>query len=120
MPDLQRDSVELILRRLKRQSAEHAALPIIQLLGPDGPSKQLIAVHVANALGLHAYRLPVALLPGNAAEIETLARLWQRESLLMPIALYLDASGAEGDADHGSQNLNRLLERMNGVVFLAA
>jgi hypothetical protein len=116
LPASQRSSVELILRQLK-QTTEHQRAPIIQLLGPDGPSKRLVASHAANALGLRAYQLPVALLPGQA-EIETLARLWQRESLLMPIALYLDASGTEGDAGHGVQALTRLLERLYGVVFL--
>ena len=117
LPLSQRSGVELILRALKQRAGDHS-LPVIQLLGPDGLSKQLVAGHAAHALGLRTYRLPTALLPGQAAEIETLARLWQRESLLMPIALYLDASGAEGDAPDHVQALNRLLERLHGVVFL--
>jgi hypothetical protein len=118
LPVSQRSGVESILRHLK-QTAGHEGLPIIQLLGPDGPSKQLIAGCVAKELGRHVYRLPVALLPAQAAEIETLARLWQRESLLLPIALYLDATDAKGDADHGIQPVSRLLDRLGGVVFLA-
>ena len=117
LPLSQRSSVEIILRELKQGAGDHS-VPVIQLLGSDGLSKQLVAGHAAHALGLRAYRLPMALLPGHAGEIETLARLWQRESLLMPIALYLDASGAEGDAVDHVQALNRLLERLPGVVFI--
>jgi hypothetical protein len=84
LPDSQGSSVELILRHLK-QTTEHQSTPIIQLLGPAGSSKQLIASHAAHALGLRLYRLPVTLLPGQAGEIENLARLWQRENQLMPI-----------------------------------
>jgi hypothetical protein len=117
LPASQRSGVDSILHHFK-QTPGHEGLPIIQLLGPDGSSKQLIAGYVAKELGLHAYRLPVTLLPVQAAEIETLARLWQRESLLLPLALYLDADGVDGDVDHGKQTLIRFLGRLGGVVFL--
>ena len=80
LPLSQQSSVNSILRRL-RQTAGDQSVPVIQLLGPDGSSKQLIASHAAHALGLRAYRLPVALLPGQAGEIENPgAALAARES----------------------------------------
>lgn len=119
VPPSQQSSVETIVRRLKQVPAGQN-LPVVQLLGADAPSKQLVAAHSAGALGLRVYRLSAALLPTQAAELETLARLWQRESLLLPLALYLDAMGSEIDAPQAglASPVNRLLARLGGVVFL--
>jgi hypothetical protein len=116
LPPSHRDTVETIIRNLKQVDASRS-LPIVQLLGPDAASKQLVAGEVANSVGLQLYRLPAMLLP-QAADIETLARLWQRESLLLPLALYLDTLGYGSEG--ASSQVTRLLERMEGAVFLDA
>jgi hypothetical protein len=119
LPPSQQSVVETIVHRLEQVPAGQN-LPVIQLLGADAPSKQLVATHVAAALGLQVYRLSAELLPVQASELETVARLWQRESLLLPIALYLDALGSEIDASQASQAapVSRLLTRLGGVNFL--
>ncbi len=94
------------------------SLPVIQLLGPDKYSKQLIASQAALSLGLHLYRMPGDLLPANAVELDDLVKLWERERFLLPICLYIDAvddsSGHEGHAT----SLNRFLARSQGIFFL--
>ena len=121
LPPSHRDAVDTIIRRLKLVDANRS-LPIVQLLGADAASKQLVAGEVANSIGVQLYRLPAMLLPTQAADIETLARLWQRESLLLPLALYLDTLGTSAElASSGpSSPVTRLLERMEGAVFLDA
>jgi hypothetical protein len=114
LPPSQRAAAETIVRGL-RSAAATERLPIIQLIGPDAPSKQLVACQAAAALGLHLYRLPSELLPGQTGELELLDRLWQRESMLLPIALYLDAQRAETGA---ATALGRLLSRAGGLIFL--
>jgi hypothetical protein len=108
--------VERVVSELKQASAT-SRLPIVQLLGPDAPSKQLVARHAADALGMHMYRLPSELLPNQAADLERMARLWQRESILIPIALYLDAGDTR---THEGQPLPaaRFLARSNGLFFV--
>ncbi len=86
LPPSQQAMVATILQHLK-QASPTQLLPVIQLLGTDKQSKQLIAWHTAATLGVHLYRLPVGLLPTQITELETFIRLWQRESLLLPIAL---------------------------------
>ncbi|MGD1992200.1 MAG: ATP-binding protein [Anaerolineae bacterium] len=98
--------------------------PFIQLVGPDSLSKQLVAGHAAMSLGLDLYRMPAELLPERPAELETLVRLWQRESILMPVALYLDAQEADGEASReedrrGEPPIHRFLSRNPGLVFLS-
>src|SRR5215813_6810695 len=90
LPASQQLTVDSIVHYLK-QTASHQGPPVIQLLGADASSNRFIAGRAAGALGLQAHRLPAALLPTQAGEIENLARIWQRESLLLPIALFIDA-----------------------------
>ncbi|MEU0436542.1 ATP-binding protein [Streptomyces sp. NPDC006290] len=97
-------------------------LPVIQLLGADSESKQSVAAQSAAQLGLLLYRLPTGLLPGPTAELESIARLWQREALLLPLALYLDADDTElvGTADDARDRLvGRFLQRSGGPCFVA-
>ena len=113
--------VDAIVRHVER-SGSTGLSPTIQLLGSDGVSKQAVArcTAAAAALQLQVYRLPVDLLPTQPGDLDTLARLWERESRLLPIALYLDAgdwnNGSNGDGHTAS--LQRFLARSDGLFFV--
>ena len=103
--------------------------PVVHLLGADSESKLVLAGHLCLGLGLKQYRLPVELLPTHPADLDLMARLWQRECLLSPVALYLDArdlatpvNAAEGMPDRfsdtGLHTLRHFLSRISGAVFL--
>ncbi|MGH9848972.1 MAG: ATP-binding protein [Blastocatellia bacterium] len=122
LPPSQQKAVETIARQIEL-ATKTERLPIIQLLGGDASSKQLIAWRAAAALGLHLYRLPSEWLPTHAAELETLARFLSRESILSPVAFYLDAfegreQSAEPAAGGQPSSLNRFLARCEGLFFL--
>ncbi len=119
LPASQQAAAETILRQLQHAATAQRA-PVIQLVGPDSPSKQLVARQTAVELGLHLYRLPADTLPVPAGELETLARLWQRESVLLPIALYLDAHDVDGGSasDGHSLSLHRFVSRSSTLIFL--
>ncbi len=95
--------------------------PVIQLVGSDSGSKQIIAQQAANDLGLLLYRLPVPLLPTLASDLDPLVRLWQRETVLLPLALYLEVpdTAQESDPQAESTSLSRFLVRHQGVTFVA-
>ncbi len=92
--------------------------PVVQLLGPAAASKQLVARRVAASFGLTVYRLAAALLPTGPAELENLARLWQREAMLSPAALYLDADDVDAVAP-GAPPVEAFLGRLPTPAFLA-
>ena len=119
LPPSHREAVDVIVRRLKQVDANRS-LPVVQLLGADTTSKQLVGAEAAHSVGLHLYRLPTMLLPTQASDVETLTRLWQRESLLLPLGLYIDAQAAGSEASSPGQAspVTRLLERLEGAVFL--
>jgi hypothetical protein len=118
-PPSHAQTVETVLHRFKQAGSERS-LPVVQLLGSDPASKQLVASDVAGFIGMRLYRLSSTLLPAQTGDLEALARLWQRESMLLPLALYLDASEISADtAGPGhSSPVSRLLERSEGVIFL--
>jgi len=114
----QGEAVEAMLKRWQQQNAEPGLLPVVQLVGADPISKQLVAGHTAAQLGRRLYRLPVESLPAAPADLEFLARLWQREGRLMPVALYLDADDLDGRGAESISALSRFLSRSDGVFFL--
>ena len=119
LPPSQQTVVETIIQQLG-QTHRGQGLPVIQLVGADSLSKQLVAQQVAAQMDRYVYRLPVELLPIQASELETVARLWHRESLLLPLALYLDAQEADGKVNMEGQALplHRFLNRSGGLLFL--
>jgi hypothetical protein len=119
LPPSQQAAVEQIVDSMKKLTPGQTP-PAVQLLGADSVSKQLVAAHAALELGLRVYRLPAALLPNPAGDLDALGRLWQRESLLSPLALYVDglASDAEQPSAGQGSPVHRLLARMAGVVFV--
>ena len=107
----QQQQAETIVAHLRTATQ---GLPIIHLLGADTVSKRAVAQRAARMVGLTVYRLAADVLPTAWAELETLARLYQRESVLLPIALYIDAQ----DSDKELPTVARFLARMSGLVFL--
>lgn len=92
--------------------------PVIQLTGVDLISKQQVARHLLSRLEWQGFRTSGELLPAATGEIETIARLWHRESTLLPLALYLEIS----DTDEGNRpaeiQLNRFLACCGTLTFL--
>jgi hypothetical protein len=113
-PSLQA-TLDTIATRLARTPG---AAPLVQLVGPDSSSKRLVVRRAASALGLHAYRLPASVLPTASGDVDALARLWQRESLLLPLLLYVDAHEADKPGEPVSAPVTRFLARLDGATFL--
>jgi len=102
-----------------RQTGTQPMAPVAQLLGNDAVGKLMIAACAAAEMGRRLYRLAADALPGQPADLEVLARLWQRESVLLPIALYIDAQELDASDAHAAA-VRRLLARSDGLFMLAA
>ena len=118
LPPSQQHAVAAIVRYWQ-QAVRSSSFPLIQLVGPDAPSKQLVAYHTARIVAGHLYRIPLELLPTQPTELVHLARLWQRESRLLPLALYLDAQEIDLASPEGQAlALSRFLAHSKGFFFL--
>ncbi len=94
---------------------------VIHLIGSNELSKQSIALAACSQLGLKIFRLPFQLIPDQVAEVDFLVRLWQRESVLLPIAVYIDLQGIDLAAS-GSDRLvilNKFLLSRFGTLFVS-
>lgn len=114
LPPSQHQIVDTIIANLKF-SNDWSQIPVIELLGRDSASKRQVAGIVSAALGLDLKTISFRVLPDHTGDFETFTRLWNRESLLMPLALYIEVDGM---ADSEKTKLKRFLERNSGVVFL--
>jgi hypothetical protein len=116
LPASQQAVVDLA-RQHWQQSGD--STPVLQLVGSDSSSKELVAAAIASTFGLQVFHLPSELLPAHAEDLENLSRLWQREAALLPIALHLDTD----DADETGPNappVSRFLAGISAPTFLAA
>lgn len=123
LPPSQEEIAKKVTDHLQRlPSKQHANA--VQLVGVDPLSKQLIAQKIAAALDINLINLPVELLPSQPSELEEFARLWQRETSLLPIAGYIDAQQSDHliKTEHGTHaagfSLQRLLSLSRGIFFL--
>jgi SpoVK/Ycf46/Vps4 family AAA+-type ATPase len=119
LPPSQQEVVDSIAGRWGLMDADEVP-PVIQLVGPDVPTKRMVAARAAAWLGRSLYSLAAQTLPSTPADLEDLARLWHRESILTAVALYLDAQEIDMAArdDPKSEAVARFLVRSDGVTFL--
>jgi hypothetical protein len=110
-----------ILNSLRHTDDVETRLPVIQLCGQEASAKRVAVAAACAMAGWPLYALLAETLPTDAAELETLRLLWEREVLLANVALLIDADlldthsspdGVRADA------LTQLLERLDAVVFL--
>ena len=126
IPPSQQEIVQRIVHYWQQMAvmdpmASTSSSPYVQLVGSDEGSKELVALYTTTQLNRQLYRLPIHMFPVQGTDIDLLARLWQRESLLLPLALYLDAHEMDvSAASEGQvQALSRFLAHNGGICFLS-
>jgi hypothetical protein len=94
-------------------------LPAIQLAGAERQGKLAVASAVCAKLGLKLYTLACELLPSPAADLEALARLWEREAALVGGALLLDGAALDSADPARSALVARFIDRVSGALFVS-
>ena len=117
LPPSQQATISEIINGLQRAEQHAGPFPVVQLLGTDTVSQQQIAQVTAAQLGLQLYRLPSEQLPTQVSELTSLARLWRRETLLLPLALYLDGADIDPKSPQATA-LRYFLGHCQGICFL--
>ena len=73
-------------------AAAVAAERVVTLSGGDLQTRREVAAAAAHAAGFGTYTLSAADLPAEPADRAVLARLWEREAVLLPAALVVEVS----------------------------
>jgi len=119
LPPSQQEQAERIVERWGGAELS-APAPVAVLIGPDGEAKRLVAQAVTATLDRKLHVIAAEGLPTTAPELDRLARIWQREAALLPIALYVDAEGVGYTAERDA-SVSRFIAqaaRSDGFVFL--
>lgn len=109
--------VETILAHLRAAAAD-SYVPVIQLVGTDSASKLAVAGRLCSALDRRLYQISLEALPTQKPEIDNLARLWQRESMLLAVALYVEAENLDAAPSDLASGFQWFISREIGLVFV--
>ncbi|MFE7559786.1 ATP-binding protein [Kitasatospora sp. NPDC057500] len=99
----ERCAAELAREWTEAGPAGPAGPPHVELTGADRRTRREIAATAARRAGLGLYAAHREDLPTDPAERERLARLWQREAILVPAALLVE-SGDRPTAPNGTES----------------
>ncbi len=94
-------------------SISDGVVPLVQLLGKDGMTKIALASHVCEALGSGLLRVTTEALPTGSAELDSFAKLWQRETCLLPVALYIEAEDLDSASDGVASGVGQALVKVD-------
>lgn len=114
LPPSQRELSERITN-FWTSAKESAVWPVTMLCGNDEAGKRAVAVETCAALGLRLHIMRAADVPQSVAEREALARLWEREAILLGSALLLDQG--EQEMTHAALSF---IESLRGMLFVSA
>jgi hypothetical protein len=81
--------------------------PMLEILGADPTVRRGLACAIAGASRMLAYELATDRLSRSGLELADLLRLWERETVLLPLALYVDVGEIGGEEAAGLQGLLR-------------
>jgi len=100
-----------------REAVETSEAPVIELLGPDQEVLRAIAMSAGQAIAHDVYELIGERITSAGDAAPELARLWERETLLAPLALYVDVTDLDRAANDG---LATWLADLRGPSFVGA
>lgn len=100
------------------QEGKATSLPGIQLRGNDSSVLQAIALDSCTRLGFGLYHISAQDIPVEPRELESLARLWQRESILSSSALFLDCGRYESVEIARVHAVSRFLEAVRTPLII--
>jgi hypothetical protein len=76
-------------------AAEAGGLKPLLLIGRPGSDASTVMHELCRMTGIHAYTVHATDIPAHAAERAQLARLWNREALLMGAGLFIQTAGVD-------------------------
>jgi len=114
----QQEAADSLVERLRLGAGE--SLPsVVHLLGGNAGGKLAVALELCEQLHRRLYRIRLEVLPTARGEVETLTRLWQRETALLPVALYIDAEDLDTAPAELTAAFHALIAQDIGLVFAA-
>jgi hypothetical protein len=109
----ERAVAEIILAMTEEGDGERP--PLIELVGADPAVRRGLAAKAAQRLGRELYEVTPERVPSSAREVSDLIRLWERETLLLPVLLYADTAEV---APEGTAGIDALCEQIRDHMLV--
>jgi hypothetical protein len=109
-----------LLRRVGaalRGALSPAHCPLIAVSGANAQHRAGFVVAAGEALRTRVFTMPASAIPPQPAEREALARLWEREAMLLDAALLIECDELRDDV---AVRLRALLQSLEALVFVAS
>jgi len=100
------------------RGVEPDGLPVVQLCGDDDTGKRAIAIAACTALGWSVSVMDADVIPGAPVEIDALARLWERESVLGASVLLLNCDDIDPADVTLALVVSRFVERLESALIV--
>ncbi|HEY6796384.1 MAG TPA: ATP-binding protein [Kineosporiaceae bacterium] len=93
--------------------------PVVEVVAPDADTAEVLCARAFRHVHRALFRVNAPALAGLGPDVEVVGRLWQRESLLLPVALLVDACEDDLADPHLAGPLRRFLGQVDALVVLA-
>jgi len=114
LPETHERAVDQIIVALtEKEDGEHP--PAVQLVGVDPAVRRGLATTAARRLARELYEVTPERVPTSASELCELVRLWERETMLLPVLLYADTAEVSRE---GSAGIDALLEGIRAHLLI--
>jgi len=112
-PSHERAVADIVIALTEHGADERPAA--IELVGIDPAVRRGLACTAARRLGHELYEITPERAPSSPAELSDLTRIWERETLLLPVLLYTDLAEVSPEASTG---IDALVEDVRGQVLV--
>ncbi len=122
MANLLVPSQRALLERISKICTYEAGtlhLPLIQLCGNDRAARQSVAAALSRMAGLKLFALPAEMIPTAPPELDTLLRLWERESALSWSLLLIESDDLEASDNARAVAIARMVGRVVGPLIIS-
>lgn len=94
--------------------------PVVQLCGDDPDTNNAVAVSACAQAGFDMRVMAAGVFVQGAADIDLLARLWEREAILSTSVLLIDYAGMEAANPAALTSISRFLDRLQAPVIISS
>jgi hypothetical protein len=92
----------------------------VQVCGADNASRRTVAAVACAKLGIPVYAASALALPASAADVDALARLWQRDAWLSGAALLLDCDSVDAGDPARVEAVRQFVERVHAPLLVSS
>ena len=109
----ERAMAEIAVALTEGESGEYP--PVVELVGTDPAVRSGLAASAAQSVRRELYEVTAERVPSGSRELAEVIRLWERETLLLPVLLYADTAEVTRE---DAARIDLLLEQVRGHVLV--